>query len=55
MIGDGGRRLRLQIGEMGSERVGGGSSGSKEDDRVDFGSVQNKRKKKNEGILGQRI
>ena len=36
-------------------RVGGGSSGSKEDDRVDFGSVQNKRKKKNEGILGQRI
>ena len=27
----------------------------KEDDRVDFGSEENKRKKKNEGILGQRI
>ena len=44
LIGDGGWRWRLQIGEMGSERVDGGWSGSKEGDRVDFGSEENKRK-----------
>ena len=44
LIEDGGRRWRLQIREMGSERVDGGWSGSNEGDRVHFGSEENKRK-----------
>ena len=54
MIGDGGRRWWLQIGEMESEKEDGGWSGSSKGDRVHFVSKENKRKK-NEGILGQKI